>query len=130
MIFLETSFIINYYVSKIDNHEKAKEIFKEIEKKPKCISEMTIYETLTVLRKLKQDETLIKKVYNDLTNSEDITVFEDVHLYEKALDYTLNHNKIGFFDNLSYIVMKENNIKTIASFDSDFDNKEGIVRIH
>ena len=32
MIFLETSFIINYYVTKVQNHEKAKEIFKEIEK--------------------------------------------------------------------------------------------------
>jgi predicted nucleic acid-binding protein len=129
MIFLETSFIINYYVTKVQNHERALEIYKEIEKKPKYISEMTIYETLTVLRKLKQDKPLIKKVYNDLTNSEDITIFEDVHLYKKALDYTLNHNKIGFFDNLSYIVMKENGIKTIASFDLDFDILKDIKRI-
>ena len=91
---------------------------------------MTIYETLTVLRKLKQEEPLIKKVYNDLTNSEDITIFKDVHLYEKALDYTLHENKIGFFDNLSYIVMKDNDIKGIASYDPDFDIFEDIERIY
>jgi len=130
MIFLETSFLINYYVTKVQNHPKAKEIFNEIENKPKAISQMVIYETLTVLRKLKQPETIIKKAYNDLANSEDITVFEDVLYYDQALEYTLNKNKIGFFDNLSYAVMKENNIKTIASFDPDFDIFQKIKRIH
>jgi len=129
MIFLETSFIINFHVEKIQNHQKAKEIYGSIEKKPKCINEMTIYETLTVLRKLKQTDEHIREVYNELTTSKDITILEDLHLYEKALDYTLNHNQIGFFDNLSYIVMKENDIKIIASFDPDFDLFEDIKRI-
>jgi predicted nucleic acid-binding protein len=75
---------------------------------------MTIYETLTVLRKLKQENNHIKDVYNELSTSKDITIFEDVLHYDQALDYTLNKNNIGFFDNLSYLVMKENNIKTIA----------------
>jgi predicted nucleic acid-binding protein len=130
MIFLETSFIINYFVPKAQNHQKANEIFETIENKDKAISEMVVYETLTVLRKLKQNETLIKKAYNNIANSKNITVFEDILYYEKALDYTLNKNTIGFFDNLSYIVMKNNNIKTIASFDPDFDIFTDIERIH
>jgi len=130
MIFLETSFLINYFVSKARNHNKANEIFENVETKPKAISEMVVYETLTVLRKLKQNETLIKKAYNNIANSNDITVFEDILYYDIALDYTLNKNKIGFFDNLSYIVMKNNNIKTIASFDSDFDIFKDIERIY
>ena len=88
-----------------------------------------IYETLTVLRKLKQPDNKIKEIYDFLANSKIITVFEDLYLYQKALDYTLNKNKIGFFDNLSYMVMKENNIKTIASFDPDFDIFQDIKRI-
>ena len=52
-----------------------------------------------------------------------------MYLYDKALDYTLNKNKIGFFDNLSYLVMMENNIKTIASFDEDFDTLTDIKRM-
>ena len=63
MIFLETSFIINLHVTKIQNHKKAIEIFKKIDKEPKYISEMTIYESLIVLRKLKQNDTILKKVH-------------------------------------------------------------------
>jgi len=129
MIFLETSFIVNYHVSKIINHDKAKKIYERIGNKEKFISEMVIYETLTVLRKLKQDDNKIKEVHDFLVNSEDIKVLEDIIYYEQALDYTLNKNNIGFFDNLSYLVMKNNDIKTIASFDLDFDTYQDIKRI-
>jgi len=129
MIFLETSFLINLNVLKAQNHKLAKEIFKKIKKEPKAISEMVIYETLTVLRKLKQEDSHIKEVYTELTSSKDITILEDIIFYKLALDYTLNKNNIGFFDNLSYIVMKNNNIKTIASFDPDFDIFKDIERM-
>ena len=128
MIFLETSFIVNFHVTKIQNHERALEIYKEIEKEPKYISEMAIYETLTVLRKLKQDDNKLNEVHDFLINSENITVLEDVIFYDQALELTFN-NPIGFFDNLSYVVMKENSIKTIASFDLDFDILKDIKRI-
>lgn len=57
---------------------------------------MIVYETITVLRKLKQDTKTVNKVYKLLVDGE-IKVLEDVIYYEQALDYTLNHNKIGFF---------------------------------
>ena len=53
MIFLETSYLINLNVLKVKFHERAKEIELEIENEPKAISEMTVYETMTVLRKYK-----------------------------------------------------------------------------
>lgn len=129
MIFLETSYIINLTVPTIQNHEIAKKIHISIKDEPKAISEMVIYETMTVLRKLKQNDEKLKQVHEILTTSEDITVFEDVLYYENALDYTLNKNTIGFFDNLSYVVMKNNDIKQIASFDDDFDIFTDIERI-
>jgi predicted nucleic acid-binding protein len=121
MIFLETSFIVNLYLSKVDNHERAKEIANKFKDTQKAISEMVIYETMTVLRKLNQDDEKLKKVYDYLINSEDITVFEDIIYYEKALDYTLNRNNLGFFNNLTYLVMKNNDIKALATFDEDFN---------
>ncbi|KZX15800.1 hypothetical protein MBCUT_13040 [Methanobrevibacter cuticularis] len=48
--------------------------------------------------------------------------------YRQALDGTLV-NPIGFFDNLIYIVMLNNDIKEIISFDKDFDIFEDIGRI-
>jgi predicted nucleic acid-binding protein len=126
MIFLETSFLINYFVPKVQNHKLATEIMKTINENEIVISEMVIYETLTVLRKLKQNTEKVNNIYNKLT---EFNAFEDIIHYEKALELTLE-NKIGFFDNLSYIVMKENNIKTIASYDPDFDIFKDIKRIH
>ena len=128
MIFLETSFIIGLTVENDHHHKRAIEIAKEYKNKPKAISEMTIYETMTVLRKKKQDNNKLKKVYDYLVDSKDIRVFEDVIYYEKALEQTFN-NPIGFFDNLSVIVMLANNIKQIASFDPDFDIFKNIERI-
>ncbi|MDR3291241.1 MAG: PIN domain-containing protein [Methanobrevibacter sp.] len=126
MIFLETSFIINLYVPKIRFHERAKEIEKEIENREKIISPMIIYETLTVLRKLNQTDKLVRKVYKILLN---LNVFEDELYYPEALKDCLNNNKIGFFDNLSHIVMMNSDIKEIASFDEDFDIFNDIERI-
>jgi predicted nucleic acid-binding protein len=90
---------------------------------------MVIYETLTVLRKLKQNDNKLQEVYDFLVNSENINILEDIIFHDNALRLTFN-NPIGFFDNLSYIVMKNNNIRKIASFDEDFDKLKGILRIH
>lgn len=128
MLFIETSYLINLNVPKLQNHQRAKEIWAEIKDKEKIISKMIVYETITVLRKLKQDTKTVNKVYKLLVDGE-IKVLEDVIYYEQALDYTLNHNKIGFFDNLSYIVMQNNDIKEIVSFDEDFDIFTAIERI-
>lgn len=128
MLFIETSYLINLNVPKLQNHQRAKEIWVEIKDKEKIISKMIVYETITVLRKLKQDTKTVNKVYKLLVDGE-IKVLEDVIYYEQALDYTLNHNKIGFFDNLSYIVMQNNDIKEIVSFDEDFDIFTAIERI-
>ncbi|KZX17524.1 tRNA(fMet)-specific endonuclease VapC [Methanobrevibacter cuticularis] len=126
MIFLETSLLVNLFVPTAQNHEKALKIMENIEDSQAIISEMVIYETLTVLRKLKQNDEMINTVYRKL---KEMIVYEDITYYEKALEDTLI-NSIGFFDNLSHIVMQNNNIKQIASFDKDFDIFEDIVRIH
>jgi len=128
MIFLETSFIINFNVPKTQKHEIAKEIWKDIKDKEKVISKMVVYETMTVLRKLKQDDKKIKEVYDELTTSKDITILEDVIYYEKALEETFI-NPVGFFDNFSHVVMIANDIEKIASFDLDFDIFKDIERI-
>jgi len=126
MIFLETSFLIALFIEKDKYNERAMEIIKNIEDNQVIISEMIIYETLTVLRKKNQDNKQVTNVYNKL---KEMNAYEDIIYYKQALDYTLINN-IGFFDNLSYVVMKNNDINTIASFDSDFDIFEDIKRIH
>jgi len=116
MIFLETSFLVALFVPKTKKHHLAKNIMEKIKKENKVISEMNIYETLTVLRKLNQTDEFLKKVHDYLTS---LYVLEDIIHYKEALKYTFI-NKIGFFDNLSNVVMKNNDINGIASFDKNF----------
>lgn len=115
MIFLETSFLVALFVPKTKKHNLAKNIMEKIKKENKAISEMTIYETLTVLQKLNQTDEFLKKAYDYLTS---LYVLEDIIHYKEALKYTFT-NKIGFFDNLFYVVMKNNDINEIVSFDKD-----------
>ncbi|GAA5818980.1 MAG: conserved hypothetical protein [Methanobrevibacter sp. CfCl-M3] len=68
LIFLETSFLVNYYVNKSENHEKALKIMEKIEDKKLIISKMIIYETLTVLRKMQQGNHTVNEAYQNLLN--------------------------------------------------------------
>lgn len=126
MIFLETSFLIALYVKKDKHHKKSVEIEKKIRDKQKIISKMVIYEVLTVLKKKNISSGDVKKYYNNLIN---LIVLDDSHYHTKALVDSLN-NELGFFDNLHHVLMIENDILEIASFDSDFDCFDDIKRVY
>ena len=126
MIFLETSFLVGFFLKKDEHHKRALEMMETMKNKEKIISEMVIYETLTVLRKAKQNNEQVARAYKSLTK---LDVLEDKIYYNDSLNYTLHKNSIGFFDNLTYVVMKNNEIKSIASFDPDFDIFKDIERI-
>ena len=78
---------------------------------------------------LQQDDVKLKNVYDEIATSKDIIVFEDVLYYKEALDYTLNKNNTCLFNNFSYIIMFNNNIKYIASWDNYFESFKYIKRI-
>ncbi|MGL6298334.1 MAG: hypothetical protein ACRC1M_04115 [Methanobacteriaceae archaeon] len=42
----------------------------------------------------------------------------------------IKYNRLGFFDCMYIEIMEDMKVTEIASFDKDFDNIEGIVRIH
>jgi predicted nucleic acid-binding protein len=126
MIFLETSFLVSLFLKKDEHHKRALELMESLKVKEKVISEMIIYETLTVLKKKKQDNKQVARVYKSLTK---LNVLDDKEYYADSLNYTLNNN-IGWFDNLSYVVTKNNDIKEIVSFDEDFDIFKDMKRIY
>jgi predicted nucleic acid-binding protein len=78
---------------------------------------MTIFETLTVLKKLKQSDEVLKKVYKQLIA---MTVLNDTIFYKETLEHTFI-NTIGFFENLTYRIMINTGIGEIVSFDEDFN---------
>ena len=126
MIFLETSFLIGFYVKNDKHHKNAIKIWENINDEKKIINKMTLYEFLTVLRKKNIKDMDVKKYYNEIINN--LIILEDQELHQQALETCLN-NSLGFFDNLHRITMLENKITIIASFDTGYDIFEDIERI-
>ena len=64
-------------------------------------------------------------------------MFTDFEIIDDSLYYDLTHEKLhetmerpSINDCIYLAVMKDYNIKKTVSFDPDFDNKKGIMRIH
>ncbi len=128
MIFLDSSFLISFFAEKDQYHEKAMKIAGKIENREKVISKLVIAETITIIRlKLKAKQVL--EIYSNLP--ENFRVIEDQKYYNNAMKEFLKYNgNISFFDSMYLYLMKKENIDEIVSFDEDFDNKNGIIRVH
>jgi len=127
MIFLDTSFLISFFVNKENDHERALEVANKIKNEDKLISKSVIAETITVLKKKLPTKDIIK-IYDVL---QDFIIVEDSHLFNEAFkQFVIYDSEISFFDSLYMVVMSELDIYYIVSFDSDFDNKDKIVRIY
>lgn len=126
MIFLDTSYLIAFFIKGEEKHERAVEIAKIIKNEEKIISKLVVAETITVLKKKLQTKD-ITKIYDTL---KDFTTAEDSHLFDRAFKHFEKHDgEISFFDAVYIAIMEDFAIHQIVSFDSDFNNKKGIIVI-
>ncbi|MDR0900357.1 MAG: PIN domain-containing protein [Methanobrevibacter sp.] len=127
MILLDANYLISLFVKREKNHERAIEIAKYIQNEEKIISKLIIAETITILKKKLKTKDIIK-IYNTLEN---FTIAEDSHLFNEGFEEFIKYDgEISFFDAVYIALMKNLKIREIVSFDTDFDNKKGIHRIH
>ncbi|MGL6298940.1 MAG: type II toxin-antitoxin system VapC family toxin [Methanobacteriaceae archaeon] len=83
---------------------------------------------MTLPRNIKPlDLDNIKIIYKYIL--ENCTLIDDYEFFNKAVEECLS-NEIAFYDSMYIVVMKELGITKIVSFDTDFNNIEGIERIH
>jgi len=133
MIFLDANFLINLYVETNSNHKRANEIYNLIESEEKLISKLVIMEVITIMNvRLKQDPYLISKVYKELNKNYNVIIDND--FYDKGFkilngEFNKNKERMPLFDCVYIALMKDLGINKIATFDSHFDNIEGIVKI-
>ncbi len=133
MIFLDASFLINFYVKTSKNHEKAHKLLNSFNDNEILISKLVIMEVVTVLNvKLKKDQNIISKVYKELNDNYNVIIDND--FYDKGFEILLkemkhNNERISLFDAVYIGLMRELGIKKIATFDSHFDNIKGITKV-
>ncbi|MCL2114778.1 MAG: PIN domain-containing protein [Methanobrevibacter sp.] len=95
----------------------------------KVISNVVIAETLNGLTGLFNGKQ-IKELYKILINTHRV-YNETREIYENAIRISVKYDgTIGYSDCTIMAIMEKLKIHEIVSFDEDFDNKKGIVRIH
>jgi predicted nucleic acid-binding protein len=129
MIFLDSSYFIALFNEKDYFHKRAVEVNEIIKDEDKIISSLVITEVLTVLKQKKKIKNIekIKEIYNNILDT--CSLIEDFDYYDKATEEYFN-NEIGFYDSMYIVLVRELELDGLVSFDEDFENKEGILRIH
>ena len=129
-LFVDSSFIIALADGDDQFHETAQQLVKSIQKSEKVISDLILSESVTgVAARLGQKagmEVFENLVYDSTTK----VVYLNKRLCERSLHLYLKYGqRLSFADAISVRIMYDRKIKSIASFDSDFDGVDGISRI-
>ena len=130
-IFLDTSFIVAFVNDNDSLHEKALEL-KDIFQNNDCyISNLIIREIVTVIGNRIDTETAIN-TYNIIINL--CTILEEHEIREfnnKVMElYEIFNNKLSFVDCSNIVLMRENTIKQILTFDKQFKRTNEIEVIN
>jgi len=129
LIFIDASFIIALASSNDQWHEKAKNIAKKIPIKDRVISNLVMSEAITMIGK-KVGGEIARKIFFYIEDN--YILYQDHPFLNRRVIETFRKfdGKLSFADSFSVEIMKELKITKIVSFDSDFDEVDGIVRIH
>jgi predicted nucleic acid-binding protein len=130
-ILLDACFIVSFILDNEKNHKKAVELYKQLENHELYINRAIIIEIINLLtNRLQRDTKKLLEIYKAIKYDYNIVEIS-AELSDKAMKTLLKYDgTLGLADTLNIETMKKFNIKHIYSFDTDFDNKNGIIRIH
>lgn len=123
-VFLDTSFSIALAIAKDAFHERAIDLANQIERQETQVftTQAVILEIGNALSKLKYRQAAVG-IIQRLTNDPNISVISLTdELYDKAFDLFKNRpdKEWGLVDCISFVVMKERNIKAALTTDEHF----------
>ncbi|MDR2623419.1 MAG: PIN domain-containing protein [Methanobrevibacter sp.] len=125
MIFLDTDFLMSFFIDTEVNHKKTVRIYEKIKNERLIISNSIILEVMTVSNiKIKVSKELLEKIYTKL-NDGTFRIIEDIPLYDMTMKRQISYlpERISFFDCLYMELMQQLEINKIATFDKHFKNK-------
>ncbi|MBO6109605.1 MAG: type II toxin-antitoxin system VapC family toxin [Methanobrevibacter sp.] len=129
MLFIDTCYLLSLINVMEKNHEKAIQLLEYIDEEETLINSTVLLEMLNRLKKKRYEKhrnTIIDLLYG-MDNIHYLTT-ED---YNNALDICKKYGfSINFSDCTILESMKQYNINSIVSFDSDFDKANEIKRIY
>jgi len=128
MIFVDSTFLTAYFNESDKWHKDSLRLANKIKKEEKVISNLIISETVTNIGSLLKGKAG-KIVYSHLVNNYKI-LYDNPQRLNNAMEIFLKYDGgLSLADSLSVLIMNELNINQIASFDSDFDKVDNIIRL-
>jgi predicted nucleic acid-binding protein len=128
LIFIDSTFFIALVLKDDQWHEQALKLIPQLDEADKLISEFIISETVTMVGS-RSGGKAGKLVYEYIMESCNIHR-QDKSAYDTVIKTYLKYDgTLSFTDASTVEIMKFFNINEIASFDSDFDKVNGIIRI-
>ena len=130
MIYVDSSYFIALMNEKdYAKHERAVNLFPQLDKEDKITSVFMLSETITYLNS-RVDTKKVKKFYEIIRDTVQI-YYPNAFEVDENMDCVIKYNgSASFADCYALYIMNKLGITEIYSFDSDFDKMEGIVRIH
>ncbi len=128
LILVDTNFFINLLDTKDRYHERAIEILSKIEDEEKYVTDGVIFESITISGSLYGGKIATDLYHNIKDNYK---IYNTNHLLDRGMITHLKYDgSLSLVDTLLMETMKELEIHEIISFDTDFDNKDGVIRVH
>lgn len=130
MIYIDSSFFIALMNEKdVKKHERANELFPQLDKEDKITSVFMLSETITYLNS-RIDTKKVKDFYEIILDTVKIYYPNPLEV-DESMECVIKYNgSASFADCYAAYIMNKLGITEIYSFDSDFDNMDGIIRIH
>ena len=130
MIYIDSSFFIALMNEKdVKKHERANELFPQLDKEDKITSVFMLSETITYLNS-RIDTKKVKDFYEIILDTVKIYYPNPLEV-DESMECVIKYNgSASFADCYATYIMNKLGITEIYSFDSDFDNMDGIIRIH
>ncbi len=130
MIYIDSSFFIALMNEKdVKKHKRANELFPQLDKEDKITSVFMLSETITYLNS-RIDTKKVRDFYEILLDTVKIYYPNPLEVDENMECVIKYNDSASFADCYAAYIMNKLSITEIYSFDSDFDNMDGIIRIH
>jgi predicted nucleic acid-binding protein len=129
MGFVDTCILFAGFIKKDKYHKKAKKILMKLSEGKKKIfySDYVLTETLTLTKKRK-GKAEANKLLDLMINSEMILLKVEHKHIAMAIELFKKYDKLSFTDCTNIALMLDFGIKTIYSFDKEFDSIPKIIR--
>jgi predicted nucleic acid-binding protein len=128
-MFVDSSYLIGLANDNDQHHKRAIELAETVEKNKLMITTLHLSETITGIGSIsggKVSNEILEYILDNYS-----IVDGNLKLCIDSRDTYLKYDgTLSLADAVAITVMKKNNIYEIVSFDSDFDGKDEIVRIH